>query len=134
MILNAGFFVPNITQGYTNLEIILVDDGSPDRSGEICDQWAAKDGRIRVIHQANAGGAAARNVALDIATGELIAFVDSDDYIAPDMYACLYSLIEQGADIAECGHVAVMKHFRRHIEMSIPIQQQRQCNYICPSC
>lgn len=97
-----------VQQTYTNLEIILVDDGSPDRSGEICDTWAAKDSRIRVIHQENAGGGAARNAALDVARGELIAFVDSDDYIAPDMYAHLYGLMNQGADIAECAHVAVL--------------------------
>lgn len=94
-------------QTYTNLEIILVDDGSPDRSGAICDEWAAKDSRIRVIHQENAGGAAARNAALDVARGELIAFVDSDDYIASDMFAHLYCLLVQGADIAECGYMDV---------------------------
>lgn len=91
-------------QTYKNLEIILVDDGSPDRSGEICDIWAVKDSRIKVIHKRNNGGGAARNVALDIAQGQLIAFVDSDDYIAPDMYAHLYKLLEQGADIAECSY------------------------------
>lgn len=95
-------------QTYTNLEIILVDDGSPDRSGAICDEWATKDSRIRVIHQENAGGGAARNAALDAARGELIAFVDSDDYLAHDMFAHLYDLLTQGADIAECGHVDVV--------------------------
>lgn len=94
-------------QTYTNLEIILVDDGSPDRSGGICDAWAAKDSRIRVIRQANAGGGAARNAALDIANGEMIAFVDSDDYLAPDMFEHLRNLLAQGADIAECGHADV---------------------------
>ncbi len=89
-------------QIYRNLEIILVDDGSPDRSGAICDAWAEKDSRIRVIHQENSGGGPARNAALDIATGELLAFVDSDDYIAPDMFSHLYSLLEAGADVAEC--------------------------------
>lgn len=92
-------------QTYRNLEIILVDDGSPDRSGTICDAWAAKDSRIRVIHKENGGGGAARNTALDAAGGELIAFVDSDDYIAPDMYDHLYELLSGGADIAECDFV-----------------------------
>lgn len=96
-----------VDQTYKNLEIILVDDGSPDRSGEICDAWAAKDSRIQVIHQSNAGGGAARNAALDAARGTLLAFVDSDDYIAPDMYEHLQTLIRQGADIAECAHVDV---------------------------
>lgn len=96
-----------VGQTYKNLEIILVDDGSPDRSGEICDSWAAKDDRIRVIHQENAGGGAARNTALDVAKGDLIAFVDSDDYLAPDMFEHLYGLLARGVDIAECGHLDV---------------------------
>ena len=89
-------------QTYHNLEILLVDDGSPDSSGEICDRWAEKDSRIRVIHQENQGAGAARNAALDVAQGELIGFVDSDDYISPQMYAHLYSLMEEDVDIAEC--------------------------------
>lgn len=92
-------------QTYTNLEILLVDDGSPDRSGEICDAWAEQDSRIRVIHKENGGAGLARNVALDQARGKFIGFVDSDDYIAPDMYRQLYTLLCQGADIAECGFV-----------------------------
>lgn len=94
-----------VEQTYSNLEILLVDDGSPDRSGEICDRWAEKDSRIRVFHKENAGAGAARNMALDAARGELIAFADSDDYLAPDMYAHLYALLNTGADIAECGYV-----------------------------
>lgn len=93
-----------VEQTYENLEILMVDDGSPDNSGAICDAWAAKDSRIKVIHKENGGSGAARNTALDLAQGELIAFVDSDDYIAPDMYEYLYGLLEQGADIAECGY------------------------------
>lgn len=92
-------------QTYRKLEILLVDDGSPDRSGEICDMWAAKDSRIKVFHKENGGGGLARNVALDAATGDLIAFVDSDDYIAPDMFAYLYSLMDADVDIAECAYV-----------------------------
>ena len=92
-----------LSQTYDNLEVLLVDDGSPDGSGAICDRWAERDSRVRVFHQANAGGGAARNKALDNARGELIAFVDSDDYIAPDMFEYLYSLLQQGADIAECS-------------------------------
>ncbi len=95
-------------QTYTNLEIILVDDGSPDNCPAMCDAWAKKDSRIRVIHQQNQGGGAARNAGLDLASGSLIAFVDSDDYIVPDMYAHLYELLEQGADIAECDYVEVV--------------------------
>lgn len=90
-------------QRYENLEILLVDDGSPDRCGRICDTWAAKDSRIRVIHKENGGAGQARNVALAQATGELIGFVDSDDYISPDMYAHLYSLMDAETDVAECA-------------------------------
>lgn len=94
-----------LSQTYDHLELLLVDDGSPDGSGAICDRWAQMDNRVRVFHQKNAGGGAARNVALDNARGELIAFVDSDDYIAPDMFEYLYSLLQQGADIAECSYL-----------------------------
>lgn len=95
-------------QTYTNLEIILVDDGSPDGCPALCDAWTEKDDRIKVIHQENQGGGAARNAALDVAGGELIAFVDSDDYLAPDTYEQLYELLGRGADIAECGYVEVI--------------------------
>lgn len=94
-----------VEQTYENLEILLVDDGSPDRCGAICDGWAEKDSRIRVIHKENGGAGLARNVALDQARGALIGFVDSDDYIAPDMYRQLYTLLCHGADIAECCFV-----------------------------
>lgn len=91
-------------QTYTNLDIILVDDGSPDGCGQICDDYAARDPRIRVIHQENLGLPAARNAGLDIARGDYLGFVDSDDRIAPDMYATLLrSIREADADIAVCG-------------------------------
>ena len=96
-------------QTYENLELILIEDGSPDNSGAVCDAWAEKDARVKVIHKENGGGGLARNVGLDAAKGELIAFVDSDDYIAPDMFAYLYGLLQQGADIAECGYVDVVE-------------------------
>lgn len=82
-------FASITNQTYKNLQIILVDDGSSDGSGKICDIWAKKDSRIQVIHQKNAGVSAARNAGLDIATGELLAFVDSDDVLLPDAYAQL---------------------------------------------
>lgn len=100
-----------VCQTYSRLEIILVDDGSIDKSGEMCDIWARKDNRIKVIHQSNMGGGAARNSALDIAKGNLIAFVDSDDYISEDMYEHLCSLIEKGAEIAECNYLDVYDDF-----------------------
>lgn len=76
-------------QSHTALQIILVDDGSQDASGAICDAWAGKDKRIQVIHQKNAGVSAARNAGLDIATGELLSFVDSDDVLLPNAYTQL---------------------------------------------
>ena len=66
-------------QTYRNLEIILVDDGSPDNSGAICDAWAARDSRIRVSHKKNAGAGAARNTGLDVASGDIVSTIDSDD-------------------------------------------------------
>lgn len=75
-----------VCQTYKNLEIILVDDGSPDRCPEMCDRWAEKESRIKVIHRENAGASAARNSGLEIATGDYLAFVDADDYIASTMF------------------------------------------------
>ena len=93
-----------LRQTYTNLEIILVDDGSPDRSGELCDAYAQKDGRVRVIHKQNGGVSAARNAGLDICAGAWIMFVDSDDFIAPDIVEYLLRLCrEHGVGVAQCG-------------------------------
>ena len=94
-----------VEQTYRNLEIILVDDGSPDNCPALCDAWAEKDPRIKVIHKKNGGGGEARNVALDIAEGQYIGFVDSDDYIAPRMYEHLLSQMAEDTDIAECRMV-----------------------------
>ena len=92
-------------QTYRNLEIILVDDGSPDNCPAMCDAWAQKDGRIKVIHKKNGGGAQARNAGLGLATGDYIAFADSDDCLLPEMYASLMDVIRKtGCDIAECGY------------------------------
>lgn len=97
-----------IGQTYRNLEIILVDDGSPDNCGAICDEYAAQDKRIRVIHQENGGVSAARNTGLAAATGEWIGWVDSDDWIEPDMYRCMLEKAQScGADIAVCGRAEV---------------------------
>lgn len=79
-----------LCQTWKNLEIILVDDGSPDQCGAICDNYAKKDSRIRVLHKRNAGVARARNDGLDLATGEYISFIDSDDWIAENTYEQLY--------------------------------------------
>ena len=99
-----------LSQTYRNLEIILVDDGSKDRCGEICDEYALKDNRIRVIHKENGGLSDARNVGIDASRGEYIGFVDSDDWIVPDMYEYLYrGLIENNADISVCEYYNVWR-------------------------
>ncbi len=92
-------------QTYRNLEIILVDDGSPDRCGEVCDAYGVQDPRIHVIHKSNGGLSDARNAGLDIATGKFIGFVDADDWIDCNMYTTLYRLSAQHhADIVECSY------------------------------
>lgn len=89
-----------LNQTYKQLEVILVDDSSPDRCGEICDRYAQADSRITVIHKSNGGAASARNAGLRTATGEYIAFMDSDDYLEPDTYEkMLEELIRNDADI-----------------------------------
>ena len=77
-----------VNQTYRNLEIILVDDGSPDNCGNICDEYAQKDLRIEVIHKENGGLSSARNIAIDKANGDYLAFVDSDDWLDTDMFEC----------------------------------------------
>ena len=95
-----------VNQTYKNLELILVDDGSTDSSPKICDNWAEKDSRIKVIHKTNGGVSSARNAGLNIAAGDYIAFVDGDDYIDPDMYEVMLShIIQYDADAASCGMV-----------------------------
>ena len=90
-----------IGQTYKNLEIILVDDGSPDNCGKICDDYAAKDARIKVIHKANAGLGEARNSGIAIATGALLMFVDSDDYLTLDAVQVLYDqMVHDDSDMA----------------------------------
>ncbi len=94
-----------VNQTYTNLEIILVDDGSPDNCPKMCDAWAQKDSRIIVIHKENGGVSSARNAALDIAQGEYIGFVDSDDYVDKTMYEKLYLAAEENfCDIVVCNN------------------------------
>ncbi len=95
-----------LNQTYKNLELFLVDDGSTDRCGDICDDYAQKDPRIKVIHKENGGQGSARNRALDVAEGEYIAFVDSDDYIEPTMYEVMIEALERtDSDMSLCGFI-----------------------------
>ena len=92
-----------VNQSYRNLQIILVDDGSTDRSGIICDEYAAVDDRITVIHQNNAGAGAAKNTGLDHVKGEYFSIIDSDDYIEPSMYEKMIGYLESyQADVVQC--------------------------------
>lgn len=91
-----------LNQDHRNLELILIDDGSTDGSGAVCDDYGAKDSRVRVIHQKNGGAAAAKNAGLRIASGEYLCFVDSDDYLEPNVYGhMLKTLKENNADAAQ---------------------------------
>lgn len=98
-----------IDQTYNNLQIILVDDGSPDNCGKICDDYAKKDSRIEVVHKTNGGLSDARNIGISKANGEYIGFVDSDDYIKESMYEDMYNLIEKSqSDVCICNFYNVI--------------------------
>lgn len=112
-----------LSQTFADIEMILVDDGSNDNSGKICDEYACKDKRVVVVHKENGGLSSARNAGLDVACGDYIGFVDSDDYISKDMYATLYQLIiSKDSDIAMCGYFDVYAH-------SITTKSKRQKTY-----
>ena len=94
-----------VDQTFTDWECILIDDGSPDNSGKICDEYAEKDRRFKVFHQGNAGVSAARNKGLDEAVGDWIGFVDSDDWIDAETYeVAYYRAIKEGVDLIQWGH------------------------------
>lgn len=115
-----------VNQTYRDLEIILVDDGSPDACPAMCDAWAARDERIRVIHKENGGLSDARNAGLDIAQGEYISFIDSDDWIARDMLAHLLSIMRKtGAEIAECGVMEITDGKTPPVELECNRQKVR---------
>ena len=100
-----------INQTYKNLEIILVDDGSPDNCGKICDEYAEKDKRVKVIHQLNKGLSGARNTGTEQASGEYIAFVDSDDWLDVHMYEDLFGVLNK---YNFCGQVKYLFFFNRY--------------------
>ena len=103
-----------LSQDYKDLEVILIDDGSTDASGQICDQYAEKDPRVRVIHQKNGGAAAAKNAGLRLASGDYLTFADSDDYLEPGAYGFLMkTLLETNADAVQGSFREV---YRNHVE------------------
>ena len=94
-----------LASSYPAIEVILMDDGSTDGSSELCDDFARRDSRVRVLHRPNDGLSVARNAGLAVATGDYVGFVDGDDWIEADMYECLYGLLAGcDADIAACSH------------------------------
>ena len=121
-----------LAQDYENLEILLIDDGSTDASGEICDEYARKDSRIRVIHQKNAGAAAAKNAGLRAATGKYLSFVDSDDYLEPGAYGYMVRVLEEtGADAAQ---FAFREVYRNREEVRVPCTKREildSKSYLC---
>lgn len=126
-----------IKQTYKDLEIILVDDGSPDDCGEICEQYAKRDSRIIVIHQQNRGVSAARNIGLSIATGHWIMFVDSDDYIDLDLCEYLLKLADlTHADIVQCD--AMLETDGKSIHRSFYVRKgntvTNQWKYLASEC
>ncbi|MGL5203953.1 glycosyltransferase family 2 protein [Cetobacterium sp.] len=103
-----------LAQTFKNFELILIDDGSPDNCGKICDEYAEKDERVVVIHKENGGQSSARNLGLDTAKGKYIGFVDSDDWIEPDMYETLYNLIlKSDKDISNIGFSFISEKFSK---------------------
>jgi glycosyltransferase involved in cell wall biosynthesis len=127
-----------ITQTYKNLDVILIDDGSTDGSGDICDLYAEKDSRIRVIHKPYGGVSDARNCGLSAAKGELLSFVDSDDWIDPDTFAPLVNhIIKTSADIVLCGFYRVKNPadpagFKKelHFDSDMILTQTEALNYL----
>lgn len=110
-----------ISQTYKKLEILLIDDGSTDKCSQICNEYARVDSRVKVIHQKNAGLSAARNVGLEIAKGDYIGFVDSDDYIAQNMYESLFKIIKKtNSDLAICNWINI-DEYENNIYESSPI-------------
>lgn len=108
-------------QTYTALEILLVDDGSTDGSAQLCDDMAAEDDRIRVLHKENGGSSSARNAGLALATGAYIGFVDGDDYIDPQMYALLLQgLKTYGTRVAQIGRDEIDEQGRRLPDICVP--------------
>ena len=111
-----------INQTYTNLEIIVIDDGSTDGSGKICDQYQKKDKRIRVIHQENRGLSAARNAGLDVMNGQYVAFLDSDDaFMQNAIDVMLKKIVKLKADIAVCGYYICKTNSKMHTEKCVDV-------------
>lgn len=116
-----------INQTYKNLQIILVDDGSTDNSGKICDEYAEKDSRITVIHQDNKGAGAAKNTGLDLVEGEYLSLIDSDDYIEPEFYEKMLSAMKKNnSDVVQCLFANVFVNNRYIRNYNFPSKSDRK--------
>ena len=131
---NVATYLPTciesvLSQDYWSLEIILIDDGSTDTSGQICDEYARKDHRIKVIHQSNDGAAAAKNAGLRTATGTYLSFVDSDDFLEFGAYRHMVQVMqEKGADVVQCSYRDVFKDYTaEHFLKSVTLNQ---CDFL----
>lgn len=110
-------------QTYHNIEVILVDDGSPDRSGAICDEYAAHDSRVKVIHQPNGGVSVARQTGMDNATGEYFIHADPDDWVEPTMIEELVAkAIEEDADMVICDYISENNYRQEYNSMNLPLR------------
>ena len=113
-----------LEQTYKNFELIIIDDGSSDNSGAVCDEYAAKDSRIKVIHKVNGGVCSGRNLGINICQGEYISFIDNDDVYEPNFLAKLVDVaVQTNADLVKCG--------RNNIKINAEqvILSQKQCYY-----
>ncbi|MCL2627438.1 MAG: glycosyltransferase [Oscillospiraceae bacterium] len=109
-----------LAQSYKNTEVILVNDGSTDKSGEICDAIAGSDSRVKVIHKENGGESSARNVGLNAANGEFFALVDHDDILDNSMYECMHEVMQTtGADLCICGYKQDFGNYKRIINVPV---------------
>ena len=113
-----------VNQTYKNLEIILVDDESPDNCPKLCDEWTKKDQRIKVIHKKNGGVSSARNMGLEIAKGEYILFIDSDDYIEINcLEECMKIIEKYNLDIIKFGYQKELNHYFRKNKFTVPVNR-----------
>lgn len=118
------------SQSYSNLEILLVDDGSTDGTGALCDELARTDSRIRVLHKENGGSSSARNLGLDNARGEYIGFVDSDDYISPQMYERLYEAMEKyKVRVTQIGRDELDEQGKRLPDICVPPAKEERIGH-----
>ena len=125
-----------LSQTYRNLEIILVDDGSPDSCGHLCDDYAKQDKRIKVIHKKNGGLSSARNAGLDVCKGKYILFIDSDDYVKPEIVEVLYdNLIETQSDISICDYIIFSdksESYNSYQKKKFTVSGDKKFDYINP--